>query len=54
MQLIDLKSVESNIYRVEKQIGRVGGPEMYVQNVTKVDSFERNAASRGTYIRRME
>lgn len=41
MQLIDLKS--KKIYRAEKQVGRVGGPD--VRNATKVDSFKRNAAS---------
>lgn len=38
------------IYR----LARVGGPEMYVCNATKIDSFKRNTVGWGTYIRRME
>lgn len=31
--------------QVEKQVEKVGGPEMYVCNATKVDRFKRNAVS---------
>ena len=56
MKFIDLKSKDLWIvkFRVEKHVGRVGDPERYGHNSTKVNSFKRKAASSGTDIRRME
>ncbi|GFW93678.1 uncharacterized protein TNCV_4542051 [Trichonephila clavipes] len=48
MQLIDLKSKAlwgGKITELKKQIERVGGPEMYVRNARKVDSFKRDATN---------
>ncbi|KAF8773906.1 hypothetical protein HNY73_016514 [Argiope bruennichi] len=51
MQLLDLRNqrlVEWKVHRTQKQVGRVGGPEMHAHRATQ-DSSKRNSASEVAY-----
>ncbi|CAG9834526.1 unnamed protein product [Diabrotica balteata] len=52
MQLIDLKSktfLEWKIYRIERQVEKVGSPEMYVRNAKKWRALKEIPRIEGLY-----